>query len=108
MCAAWNGGAAIHGLQNANGTIAHVVTDPTLAAPRNFPLQWTCTNDAWEFVPDPTNPNNYVMNQIPLVKYYQVIILYGTMIMVIKLVQEPVLLFHQQLQQPTPLLLLNV
>ena len=65
MCAAWNGGAAIHGLQNANGTIAHVVTDPTLAAPRNFPLQWTCTNDAWEFVPDPTNPNNYIMNQIP-------------------------------------------
>ena len=43
LCAAWNGGAAIHGLQNANGTIAHVVTDPILGAPRNFPLQWTCT-----------------------------------------------------------------
>lgn len=65
LCAGWNGGAAIHGLQNATGTIAHVVTDPILAAPRNFPLQWTCTNDAWEFVPDPANPNNYTMNQIP-------------------------------------------
>tara|TARA_B100000900_G_scaffold415719_1_gene446845 strand:+ start:174 stop:2894 length:2721 start_codon:yes stop_codon:yes gene_type:complete len=65
LCAAWNGGAAIHGIQNTNGTIAHIITDPTLGAPRNFPLQWTCTNDAWEFVPDAANPNNYIMNQIP-------------------------------------------
>ena len=34
LCAAWNGGSIW--ITNACGIIAHVVTDPTLAAPRNF------------------------------------------------------------------------
>lgn len=44
-CSTWNGGAAIHGIQNANGTQAVVVPG------RNYPTQWTATNDAWAFVP---------------------------------------------------------
>lgn len=44
-CGTWNSGAAIHGIQNATGTAATVVPG------RNFPTQWTATNDAWRFVP---------------------------------------------------------
>ncbi len=45
LCTAWNGGAAIEGIQNATGTIAYVV------AGRNFPTQWTATNDGKRFMP---------------------------------------------------------
>ena len=45
LCTSWNGGAAIHGIQNATGTAATVVPG------RNFPTQWTATNDAWQFLP---------------------------------------------------------
>lgn len=44
-CASWNGGAAIHGIQNAAGTQAVVIPG------RNFPTQWNATNDGWRFVP---------------------------------------------------------
>lgn len=44
-CATWNSGAAIHGIQNATGTMATVVPG------RNYPTNWTATNDAWAFVP---------------------------------------------------------
>jgi gliding motility-associated-like protein len=44
-CGSWNDGAAIHGIQNATGTVAYVVPG------RNFPTQWTASNDAWAFVP---------------------------------------------------------
>lgn len=44
-CPGWNSGAAIHGIQNATGTAATVIPG------RNFPTQWTATNDAWRFVP---------------------------------------------------------
>ncbi len=49
-CSGWNGGRAIHGIQNAAGTIA--ITVPG----RNLPNVWTATNDAWEFVPNGTGP----------------------------------------------------
>jgi gliding motility-associated-like protein len=49
-CTSWNGGAAIHGIQNAAGTAATVVPG------RNFPTQWAATNDAWRFVP--AGPSN--------------------------------------------------
>src|SRR6185436_8049043 len=46
LCSSWNGGAAIEGIQNANGTVAYVVPG------RNYPSQWTATNDAYRFTPN--------------------------------------------------------
>lgn len=46
LCTTWNGGAAIHGLENANGTQSVIVPG------RNFPSQWSATNDAVRFTPD--------------------------------------------------------
>ncbi len=51
-CNSWNGGYAIHGIQNANGTAATVVPG------RNFPSVWSTSNNAWRFVP--AGPQNYV------------------------------------------------
>jgi len=45
LCSTWNSGAAIEGIQNSTGTLA-------LAAPgRNYPTQWTATNDGKRFTP---------------------------------------------------------
>lgn len=44
-CNGWNGGDAIHGIQNATGTLATVVPG------RNFPTNWTAANDAYRFTP---------------------------------------------------------
>lgn len=65
LCATWNNGYAIHALNDATGTISHVVQDPVLLADRNFPLQWSTINDAWQFTPDPTNVNNYTVTALP-------------------------------------------
>lgn len=46
ICSTWNGGAAIHGLENAGGTQSVIVPG------RNFPNQWAVTNDAVRFTPD--------------------------------------------------------
>ncbi len=45
ICAGWNGGQGIHGIENRLGTAAFIVPG------RNLPTQWTATNDAWEFIP---------------------------------------------------------
>jgi hypothetical protein len=45
LCIFWNSGAAIEGIQNSTGTQAYVVPG------RNYPTQWTATNDAWRFTP---------------------------------------------------------
>lgn len=45
LCANWNSGTAIHGIQNRFGTVAFIVPG------RNLPTQWTASNDAWEFQP---------------------------------------------------------
>ena len=45
ICAAWNGGYAIVGVQNAAGSAA------TAAPGRNFPSVWSATNEAWRFTP---------------------------------------------------------
>lgn len=46
VCASWNNGNAIVGIQNSTGTIATVATD------RNgLSADWTTTNEAWRFVP---------------------------------------------------------
>jgi len=48
LCSTWNSGAAIEGIQNSTGTLA-------LAAPgRNYPAQWTATNDGMRFTPTGT------------------------------------------------------
>ncbi len=57
ICATWNNGRAIHGLHNANGTIAHVVPG------RNFPSQWQTQLEGMSFIPD--GPNNYIIQPIP-------------------------------------------
>ncbi|MEM6268561.1 MAG: gliding motility-associated C-terminal domain-containing protein [Bacteroidota bacterium] len=64
ICAAWNGGNAIHGVTDATTTQATVVPG------RNFPTQWAAMNDAWRFVP--AGPPNFgitwyeVGNPIPI------------------------------------------
>lgn len=45
LCAGWNSGQAIHGIENRQGTVAFIVPG------RNLPTQWTAQNDAWEFIP---------------------------------------------------------
>ncbi|HEU4717129.1 MAG TPA: SprB repeat-containing protein, partial [Bacteroidia bacterium] len=45
VCPAWNGGAAIEGIQNANGTLACV------APGRNYPAQWAAAFDGMRFSP---------------------------------------------------------
>jgi len=57
LCTTWNGGAAIQGLENATGTVGHIVPG------RNFPTQWSVTNDGYEFVPD--GIGGYTVNAIP-------------------------------------------
>lgn len=56
LCASWNSGYAIHGLQNASGTLAAVVPG------RNFPNQWVATNDGKRFTP---SGSNYTITNIP-------------------------------------------
>jgi gliding motility-associated-like protein len=61
LCTTWNDGAAIHGLHNEDGTIAHVVTglDGII---RNYPNQWTCENDGWRFTPN--GNDDYIIESI--------------------------------------------
>ena len=63
LCATWNGGNAIQGLVDIGSTTADIVFDPVLAADRNFPLQWTATDEGWEFVPN--GSGNYNIDSIP-------------------------------------------
>ena len=58
LCPGWNGGAAVHGLHNATGTVADIVPG------RNFPLQWTAMLDGIEFVPNAAG-TAYTINTIP-------------------------------------------
>lgn len=57
LCTTWNSGQAIHGLQNFDGSIAHIVPG------RNAPTQWTTANEGYLFVP--TSPTTYTINPIP-------------------------------------------
>ena len=45
ICTTWNGGTAIEGVQNNTGTIA------TVTPGRNYPTQWTASNDGQRFSP---------------------------------------------------------
>jgi len=64
LCSTWNNGASIHGLINAASTNYTIVNDPILNQPRNYPLQWTAYNDAWQFNPS-SSGTSYTVNQIP-------------------------------------------
>lgn len=55
LCTTWNGGRAILGCQNANGTLATAIY--------NSPTQWTATNQAWRMTPN--GPNDYTYTSIP-------------------------------------------
>jgi hypothetical protein len=62
LCTQWNVGNAIEAVQNMTGTMATVVPG------RNFPIQWTATNDGQRFTP---NAGSYTVapitfNPIPL------------------------------------------
>ena len=57
LCENWNEGAAIHGLQNIDGTIANIVTGLD-GIERNYPNQWTASEDAWRFSPNGNNGYN--------------------------------------------------
>ena len=61
LCSSWNSGAAIHGLQNQTGTIAHVVTGED-GIERNYPNQWTAQNEGWRFTPN--GNNDYIIESI--------------------------------------------
>ncbi len=45
ICAAWNAGAAILGIQNATGTVAYTASN------YNYPTNWAATNEGWRFMP---------------------------------------------------------
>ncbi len=45
LCEPWNGGVAIEGIQNQDGTDAYAVPG------RNYPEQWTAQYDSYRFVP---------------------------------------------------------
>ena len=62
LCTGWNSGAAIQGLVDATSTNFDIVIDPPSGQPRNYPLQWTATNEAWEFLPNGVNA--YTISQI--------------------------------------------
>jgi len=50
ICATWNGGDAILGLHNFNGTVA--ITN----AGHNYPTNWTAVNEAWRFTNNCAGP----------------------------------------------------
>ena len=58
LCANWNQGRAIHGLNNATGTVAHIVPG------RNCCVQWTASQDGYRFTPAPS-PTWYTMTPVP-------------------------------------------
>ena len=65
LCATWNGGNAVQGLVDIGSTTADIVFDPVLSADRNYPLQWTATNEGWEFIPN--GSGNYNIDSIPYI-----------------------------------------
>ncbi|MEW6772531.1 MAG: T9SS type A sorting domain-containing protein [Bacteroidota bacterium] len=48
LCTSWNGGYAVMGLHNYDGTL---YIPPVNATAHNYPTQWTMTNTAYRFTP---------------------------------------------------------
>jgi len=61
ICAGWNSGRAIEGIQNSTGTIGFSVPGRNATA-------WSTTNDAWRFTPN--GLNNYVVTPISFFPAY--------------------------------------
>lgn len=58
ICGTWNGGLAVQGTQNADGTVGHITTD------RNN-TQWTAYEDGRRFTPAaPNNTLDYVISEV--------------------------------------------
>ncbi len=57
LCSNWNSGAAIEGVQDPTGLFADWVPG------RNYPTQWTATNDGYEFTP--SGPTTYTVASVP-------------------------------------------
>lgn len=51
-CPSWNGGVAVQGLINDDGTSSIFVQDPILGVDRNYPVQWTAVNEMVEYTPN--------------------------------------------------------
>ncbi len=58
VCSTWNGGYAIIGVQNSDGT--HATTAPS----RDYPSVYTCLDEGWRFTPD-TSDTVYAVASIP-------------------------------------------
>lgn len=59
VCTTWNNGVAIHGLQNATGTMAHVIPGRNFSDP-----VWTTTNEGYAFIPDSVGIG-YTIQSVP-------------------------------------------
>ena len=60
ICAAWNGGHAICGVQNATGTFS------TAAPGRDWEPNWSVSDEAWRFTPISSGTSaSYVVTSIP-------------------------------------------
>ena len=62
LCASWNGGAAILGIQDLNANQAF------WASNYNYPVQWTANNESWLLSPDsiysPVSNQNRISGQV--------------------------------------------
>jgi len=62
LCSSWNGGYAIHAVHNSTGTQAVVVSN------RNYPTQWTTSNEGMQFIPNgpPAYTVSWSQNSVPI------------------------------------------
>jgi gliding motility-associated-like protein len=58
-CTLWNGGYAIEGIQNNNGTVAYPVPG------RNYPTQWSASQSSNRWTPSGSSTSSYTLSAIP-------------------------------------------
>ena len=64
LCATWNAGAAVQGLVDATSTNFDIVNDPVQFLDRNFPLNWTATNEGCLLYTSPS-PRDGIGSRMP-------------------------------------------
>lgn len=67
LCTSWNGGYAVMGLHNYDGTI---YIPPVNATAHNYPTQWTMTNTAYRFTPQGVCAGGCVVLPISFKSFY--------------------------------------
>jgi len=67
VCSSWNGGAAVLGLHNYDGTI---YIPPVNMTAHNYPTQWTMTNTAYRFTPQGSCASGCVVLPIGFKSFY--------------------------------------